>query len=144
MYDLHLDRHVPIDQIHEAISYIFDIPPDLIVYVEDWEAVEETEAEAYFTLDIRKGEFPSYLCIYFHGEAFRQDFRSEVGAAKAITDRLSCECLISDDTRDPYNPYLWLLVGQDGGVYRVTVDVDAFGNNGEFYITEKEAYCVFR
>jgi hypothetical protein len=135
MYELQIDRPISSDQIHKAISYAFNISNDLIVYVEDWDAAESLEGEVYFTLDIRKGDFPSYLCIYFHGEATRQDFPPELEVAKAITMRLSCKCLISDGS---VNPYTWLLVDEACEVCSVSVDADVFGNRGEFYITARE------
>jgi hypothetical protein len=120
-YDIHIARHLSREQALDCIAHVFGVARDEVIILQDYEQIIPLPpGRIVCGTRQRTGEFPTTLEI-FVGEQVEQAL-PEHEVASRIARFLPADCLISDDS---LNPFSWTLVSADGKVQQVFVDTDA-------------------
>ncbi|HWE97358.1 MAG TPA: hypothetical protein VG269_25595 [Tepidisphaeraceae bacterium] len=129
MYDLHLAREPAESEIAASLGDAFGVTPGQIVIVAETAGLDFSSPNVLLVVQRtrRGGGFPCSLSVYPQTTALAS--RAEDDIARAAARCLHCDCLISDDSP---NPYSWQIISPDGTARHVFVDVNAFDDRGEF------------
>ena len=102
MFDFHIDRVVPDDELGAALSRVFDAPS--IRLITELESPDDfNDVELLGVRWVNDGDFPLHVSIYPQKNVFER----EPALAQKLCAALETRCLISDDS---YNPCSWILV----------------------------------
>lgn len=106
--------------VKPALAAALEVPADALAVAASWHELGGSAGLAC-CVQRRGGDFPTSLEIRVVERG--PDPKS---LAKALANILGCECLISDDS---VNPFTWVLVSRDGAMTSVAVDPDALDSD---------------
>ena len=124
MYDIHVSRLVTPQEASLFIAEAFEIETGQCTVVNDVEDLDDAiNWEVWCVLCSRDGLFPTSLEVYPSASRRRLE---EAEIARRASAHFKAECLISDESE---NPYAWQLVDQAGRIEAVSIDPDAFAKD---------------
>jgi hypothetical protein len=129
--DVIASRVLDAQEIQAAVSHLFGILPNVVLVVNDLEELlEETVPDRRVMCHVShlpSGAFRTVLS--FHEGEFSALPRLET--VKRLCVILRCDCLISDDT---LNPYAMVLVDRQGESVLILLDPDRLDEQNEYVI----------
>lgn len=117
MYEIHIARALLHDEVQAVVAETLGVATPAVVDTLD---VDLPETAVWCTVVHRPGDFSTTITIMFRN-ASTDDLSEEVVAAR-IARYLDCQCLVSDNSP---NPFSWKLLSPEGRAATVTVDPTA-------------------
>ena len=127
-----IDRELTEDEIREGFSAVLGVGPEDIVFVEDILEISGNvpdEVPVVIEKSRAGGDFPQRLDIVLRGNKLWE--RDEADNMRFFCRRMSCSCLVGDDTLDPER---WVLIEPTGKTRVVIVDGEAIDERDEYII----------
>jgi hypothetical protein len=128
--ELVTDRNLTEHEIKHAISKAFNISPKSIFVVDDITEFDVDEQVRVVCERIEmSGDFPMRISIYLRDEQLvPSNSQTMLGD---LCDLMKCQCLVSDESP---NPYQWLLIQNSKNWRSVYIDPVKLDENEEFSI----------
>lgn len=130
-------RAVPDKPLRDACGGALGIAPQrvrIVERIEDAPPPGDPQVGLVIERTPAKGQFPLDVTLYVTEPSRHDSLRDATRSREllvAICRRLCADCLISDDSPDPYT---MLLVRPDGGIHRVELDPERLDADEEYVV----------
>lgn len=137
MFDFSIDRPVTDRDFVAIISEALGVAESDVTVISSLDEIDSRQAVAVYVLrTLHGGQFAHAFNVIPTNSIKEAALPSELDLATKLVERLNCQCLISDDSP---NPYSWILVSPGIMPRTVFVDVDGFGEHDQLTIIETPA-----
>lgn len=130
--DFLIDRNLSEDELKATISQLFSVSPIDVLVIND---IAEAKADKNIRIICErlpvKGDFLTRVCIYLNDSKLAKPISEST--IKEFCTILHCNCLISDDS---VNPYSMLLVQESEDIQLISLDPERLNRDEEYIMIE--------
>ena len=132
--DILISRDLAADETIAGLSAVLSVEPKEVVLVADWDEFPIARGAPVICHRTHLGgHYPLILHLYINALAIKPS--NDLEAVRHLCKIWQCDCLMSDDS---LNPYLMLHVSRTGEASTVSVDVEKLDNLGEYWLSPHE------
>jgi hypothetical protein len=131
--EIWLSKKVAFREIVDTFAKVFCIDPRKVGVDASIMPILPSTTIKVVVQDLGGGDFPFVLSVYLAPPVEAPSRESEAEIVGNICRALDCDCLISDES---VNPYVMLRVNRLGEVQAVSLDVDMLDNFNLFIIKQ--------